>query len=179
MTYPQYPQPFQPPRPPAKPGGGPKPLVIIAAAIGGLCMVGILIGAIGAVLDSGGTSTTTTKAAAAAAVTIRPTTTTPPAPVYDIPAHHNIAPELTVTGKKCYGSAGCNFDYELRVVTTAPVDFAPTKRYRVTVALDEGTSWERIHSITITGTKANVITGLVSSDTNTTPVATIQSITAL
>lgn len=178
MTYPKHPQHFQPPSPPTQPGGGPKPLVIVAAAIGGLCTIGILIGVIGAVV-SPDDDATTTSAAAPAASTIRPTTTTPPPHVYDIPAQHNIAPELTVTEKKCYGSAGCNFEYELRVVTTTPVVFAPTKRYRVTIALDEGDSWERLHSITVTGTKADVITGRLSSDTSTTPVASVHSITPL
>lgn len=179
MTYPQHHQHFPPPPPLPQRGGNTKPLVIAAAAVGGLCGIGILVGVIGAALGAGDNTAETTRAAAPIVTTTRPTTTTPPAPVYDIPAQHNIAAEVTVTEKKCYGSAGCNFEYELRIVATAPATFDPAKRYRVAVALDEGTSWERLHSLTVTGTKAAVITGRVSSDTSTTPIATIQSITPL
>ncbi|MGW6625400.1 hypothetical protein ACWF99_29635 [Nocardia sp. NPDC055002] len=180
MTYPQHPQPFQPPRPPGRPSRNTSPLVIVAAAIGGLCTLGILLGVIGAAFGSSDNSASTTRSAAPnAGTTIRFTTTTPPAPVYDIPTQHNIDPELSITEKQCFGSAGCIFTYELRIVTTAPVVFAPTKRYRVTVALDEGTSWERVHSITLTGTTAGVVKGHLSSDASTVPVAAIQSITPL
>ncbi|MFC9475936.1 hypothetical protein ACFTS5_27445 [Nocardia sp. NPDC056952] len=113
------------------------------------------------------------------ASTIRPTPSAPPAPTYAIPDQHNLTPELTVLEKKCYGSAGCNFRYELRLITTTPVDFAPSKRYRVTIVIEERTTWERIHSLTVVGKKADVVTGRVSSDTSTNPVATIQWITPL
>ncbi|MFE3545552.1 hypothetical protein ACFXK0_21525 [Nocardia sp. NPDC059177] len=177
VTYP-HPQPFQPPRPPVHPNGSAKPLVIALAAVGGLCTIGILLAAIGAVTGSGDNTTATSRSVASPAATIHHTSI-PAAPVYDVPSEQNIAPELTVTEKSCFGSAGCIFEYELRIVTTTPVEFHPSKRYRVTVALDEGTDWERLHSITVTGKKAGVITGHVSSDTSTTPVATIQTITPL
>ncbi|GGK66791.1 hypothetical protein GCM10011591_43690 [Nocardia camponoti] len=105
--------------------------------------------------------------------------TTTQTPTYDVPSVTNLSPEVTITEKKCYGSAGCNFEYELRLTTTGSPTFAPGKRYRVTVALDEGTSWERIHSITLSGTKADVITSLVSSRSTSDPVPVIKSVTPL
>lgn len=178
MTYPQNSQ-FRP-GPPQKPSGSPKPLVIVLAAIGGLCTFGIILSLIGTAIGSSENSATTRAGSTTyPASTIRPTSSAPPAPVYAIPDQHNLTPELTVLEKKCYGSAGCNFEYELRLVTTTPVDFAPSKRYRVTVVIEEGTTWERIHSLTVAGRKADVVTGRVSSDTSTNPVATIQSITPL
>lgn len=179
MTYP-HPQPLQPPRPPAPPSASTKPFVIALAAVGGLCTIGVLLAAVGAVAGTGENTTATSRSAASAtpAATIAHTSIPAP-PVYDVPSTQNIAPELTVTEKKCFGSAGCIFAYELEIVTTTPVVFHPSKRYRVTVALDEGTDWERVHSITVVGEKAGVITGHVSSDTSTTPVVTIQSITPL
>ncbi|WP_306359210.1 hypothetical protein [Nocardia sp. CC227C] len=130
--------------------------------------------------------------ACTSATTTAPTPTTPrtqvstsrqapptPTVAYDVPTHASIEPELTITDKQCFGSAGCNFEYELAIAAIGPANFDPAERYRVTIVIDEGTSWERIHSLELTGTRTDVVTGRVSSDTHSTPVAAIQRITPL
>ncbi|MCP9619929.1 hypothetical protein FOH10_07380 [Nocardia otitidiscaviarum] len=173
MTYQPYPTATPPPAPNA--GKGKLFALIAGGVLGGL----VLLGAIGAAVgDDENTAAATTTATGAAATRPARTTTPAPAVVYDVPSVANIAPELTVTEKQCFGSAGCIFRYELRITSLGPVNFDPAKSYRVTIAIDEGTTWERIHSLEVKGAKADVVTGHVSSDTHNTPVATIQTVTA-
>ncbi|APE33948.1 hypothetical protein BOX37_08170 [Nocardia mangyaensis] len=176
MTRPQYPYPA-PPRPPA-PNNAAKTVAIVAAALGGLCVTGLAIGAIGGIVSSDSASTSPSSTLAVAATPESPRMTTTAAARYDAPSADNLATELTVTEKQCFGSAGCNFKYELRVVVTQPVTFDPAKSYRVSIVIDGGTNWERIHSLDVRGTKADVVSGRVSSDTLATPVAVIESVTA-
>lgn len=176
MTNPRYPY-SAPPRPPAQ-NNAAKTVAIVAAAIGGLCMTGLVIGAVGGIGSGNGSDRTPPSGLSAAATTRPPSMTTSAAARYDVPSKDNLATELTVIEKKCFGSAGCNFKYELRVVTTQTVAFDPGKTYRVSIVIDGGTSWERIHSLEVRGTKADVVSGNVSSDTLATPTAVIESVTA-
>ncbi|WP_306356278.1 MULTISPECIES: hypothetical protein [unclassified Nocardia] len=172
MTYQPYPTATPPPAPVGK---GKLVALIAGGVLGGL----VLLGAIGAAVgdDKHSAATTTTATGAAATRTAR-TTAPASAVVYDVPGVANLAPELTVTEKQCFGSAGCIFRYELRITSLGPVNFDPEKSYRVTIAIDEGTNWERVHSLEVKGAKADVVTGHVSSDTYSTPVATIYTVTA-
>ncbi|UGT54402.1 hypothetical protein [Nocardia asteroides] len=176
MTNPQYPYPA-PPRPPTQ-NNAAKIVAIVAAAIGGLCMTGLVIGAVSGIVSDGDSRRTPPSGLSDAATTLPPSVTTSAAARYDVPTTDNLAAELTVLEKKCFGSAGCNFKYELRVVTTQTVTFDPIKTYRVSIVIDGGTSWERIHSLEVRGTKADVVSGHVSSDTLATPTAVIESVTA-
>ncbi|MGS2809900.1 hypothetical protein [Nocardia sp. MW-W600-9] len=141
-------------------------------------MTGLVIGTVGGIVFGGGSDSTPTSGLPAAATTRPPSMATSAAARYDVPSTDNLATELTVIEKKCFGSAGCNFKYELRVVTTQPVAFDPSKTYRVSIVIDGGTSWERIHSLEVRGSKADVVSGSVSSDTLATPTAVIESVTA-
>ncbi|MEV6769693.1 hypothetical protein AB0N05_13800 [Nocardia sp. NPDC051030] len=183
MTYqpPQYPQgpvpqQYQVPPAPPKKSNALKIILIIVAAIVVICGIG------GALTGKDDKKADTPSGGAPAGATIDASRSTgaKPAPmptvVYDVPAIDNIAAELTVTDKQCFGSAGCNFKYELAVTATGPMNFDPAKTYRVTVVVDQGTTWERIHSIKVKGTKTDVVTGSVSSDTLSTPVAVIQAV---
>ncbi|MGW6729955.1 hypothetical protein ACWF9G_28990 [Nocardia sp. NPDC055029] len=137
----------------------------------------LLIGtAAGIIAASVSESSAVGKPATAHTSTVATTKAPPVAPHYDVPSTDNLVPELTVTEKSCYGSAGCNFKYELQVSASRPVTFDPAKTYRVTVVVDEGTSWERIHSLKVTGDQTSVPSGSLSSDTHDTPVPRIQAI---
>ncbi|MEV6219633.1 hypothetical protein [Nocardia sp. NPDC051833] len=149
----------------------------MAAAIGGLCTTGLMIGAIGATISDGGSDRTPTSGLTAAA-TRPPSVTTSAVARYDVSSPDNLAAELTVIEKKCFGSAGCNFKYELRVVTAQGVAFDPSTTYRASIVIDGGTNWERIHSLEVRGSKADVVSGSVSKDTLTTPAAVIETVTA-
>ncbi|MFE3195419.1 hypothetical protein ACFXHA_40900 [Nocardia sp. NPDC059240] len=125
MTY-QFPehQPYKlPPR--EKTINGKVVAIIVGASALGLCTLGARGGLAGptgrGAVVSGDKKATTGKPGSPISVSAMATTTyVPPKPtvVYDVPTVDLLGVDLTVTDKKCYGSAGCNFKYDLAVNLT-------------------------------------------------------------
>ena len=69
----------------------------MVAAIGGLCMTGLVIGTVGGIVFGGGSDSTPTSGLPAAATTRPPSMATSAAARYDVPSTDNLATELTET----------------------------------------------------------------------------------
>jgi hypothetical protein len=106
-------------------------------------------------------------------------TTDPPEPSYAVPSKHNLKLSIRTTSKHCFGSAGCNVEYEVKAKIVGGVTFDPSITYDVTIQTRGSDDGPRTDTFTITGDQYESVDGYVSTaSANTKLTAVITDVEA-
>lgn len=91
---------------------------------------------------------------------------TPPAPTNVAAKPKDFRLTVKITGKQCFGSAGCLIDYKIVVSNAAALYYDPSVTYDVTFEVRGGEDGPVIDTTEMTGTSYDVPTGHVSTSSS-------------